>query len=139
MSNQKGVVHESEYVLDRKQQIRTQSHTSIRLAINNDGATKTEFYTDNTPDKEYDSYTFYLGDDRYACFSRWHWVAVADATHDDKYRDAVSDLNAGDNDMSLAEYIINAGIAKGDLIIATHHNPAEAMRLVCEKIDNKDG
>lgn len=110
-------------------------NTGIRITINNDGTTKTEFYTDNTPDKEYDSYTFYLGDDRYACFSRWHWVAVADATHDDKYRDAVSDLNAGDNEMSVAEDVINEGIAKGDLMIATHHNPIEAMRLLCEKLD----
>lgn len=112
---------------------------AIRITINNDGTTETEHYIDNTPEREYDSYAFYLGDDRYGRFSSWHWVAVADMTHDDKYRDAVSDLNAGDNEMSVAEDVINEGIAKGNLMIATHHNPIEAMRLVCEKIDNKDG
>ena len=112
---------------------------SVRITINNDGTTKTEHYTDNTPDQEYDYCAFYMGNDRYAKFDGWGWLAVADLTeYDDDYRNAVNDLDAGDMDASHAADVISEGIAKGDLLIAKSHNPVEAMRLLCEKLDKKD-
>ena len=50
-------------------------------------------------------------------------------------KNAVNDLDAGDMDASHAADIISEGIKKGDLLVAKSHNPVEAMRLVCEKID----
>lgn len=113
---------------------------AIRITINNDGTTKTEHYIDDTPNQEYDYCAFYIGNDRYAHFGGWGWLAVADLTeYDDDYRNAVNDLDAGDMDASQAADIINEGIKKGDLLIAKSQNPIEAMRLLCEKLDNKDG
>lgn len=114
------------------------SNKAIRITINNDGTTKTEHYIDDTPNQEYDYCAFYMGNDRYGHFGGWGWLAVADLTeYDDDYRNAVNDLDAGDFDASQAADVIREGIKKGDLLIAKSHNPVEAMRLVCEKIDAK--
>lgn len=113
---------------------------AMRITINNDGAIKTERFIDNSPRMEYDYCAFYIGNDRYAHFDGWGWLAVADLTeYDDDYRNAVNDLDAGDMDASEAADIIRKGVKKGDLVVSKSHNPAEAMRLLCEKLDNKDG
>lgn len=110
----------------------------IRIIINNNGTTNTERFIDNSPRMEHDYCAFYIGNDRYAHFDGWGWLAVADLTeYDDDYRNAVNDLDAGDMDASEAADVIREGIKKGDLVISKSHNPAEAMRLLCEKLDAK--
>lgn len=136
MDNQEGIVHGKEYVFEGRLKNKEPSNTSVRITINNDGTTKTERYIDDAPNQEYDYCAFYMGNDRYAHFGGCGWLAVADLTeYDDDYRNAVNDLDAGDFDASQAADVIREGIKKGDLLAAKSHNPVEAMRLVCEKID----
>ena len=48
-------------------------------------------------------------------------------------------LDAPNSDSSCAD-IINKSVSENEgVFIATASTPYEAMRLVCEKIDNKDG
>ena len=122
--------------IDEKKQAKKDNVSTWVDGLDNDGTTKTEHYIDDTPDQEYDYCAFYMGNDRYAHFGRCGWLAVADLTeYDDDYRNAVNDLDAGDFDASQAADIIRKGIKTGDLLIAKSHNPIEAMRLLCEKLD----
>lgn len=91
---------------------------------------------------DYTEYVFFINHDAFSRIdSNSGWVCAADfhGLREDDLQFAVDMLDAPNSGSGCAD-IINKSVAENEgVFIATASTPYEAMRLVCEKIDNKDG
>ena len=77
--------------------------------------------------------TVYIVHDRYGEYSPHGFVAVSGYSEDDKLREAVEDLQGGDNDMMTARDYLNALETSGKLWIGVGALPSEA----CANLETK--